>query len=82
MQWMNNLTIAIIEEDCNKIGELINSVPKIEDIATAKRALILITQALFIMEKAKRETLQTMQKIKQTKAFLLSDEAKKARFIG
>lgn len=82
MQWMNDLTIAIIEEDCNTIGQLINCVPKIEDITTAKRAMILITQAIFIVEKAKRETFQTMQKIKQTKAFLLSDEAKKARFIG
>lgn len=82
MLWMNDLTIAIIEEDCHKIGQLIDCVPKIEDIATAKRALVLITQAIFILENAKRETFQTMQKIKQTKAFLLSNEAKRARFIG
>ena len=80
--WMNNLTIAIIEEDCMQIGKLMDCVPKVEDISTAKKSLILIAQALIILEKAKNDTFQTMQKIKQTKAFLYSDEAKQARFNG
>ena len=39
MQWMNDLTIAVIEEDALRIGELVKSVPDFHDIETAQNAL-------------------------------------------
>jgi len=82
MPWMSDLTLAVIEEDVAKIGALMLDPPVFEDIPTAQSALALIAQAISIVEKQKSETLATMQKIKQTKAFLMADEAKNARFIG
>lgn len=82
MQWINDLTVAVIEEDSYRIGVLIDCMPSFENIQTAKEALILIKNALHVVEKQKSETFEIMQKIKQTKIFLLSDEAQKSRFIG
>ena len=81
MQWMNDLTIAIVEKDSLKIGELIKTLPEFTDIDAAKHALALIGEAIVVVENDRNETFATMQKIKQTKAFLLDDEAKKPRFI-
>ena len=81
LQWMNDLTIAVIEKDCFKIGELIKALPEFTDINTAKNALALIAEAIVVVENERNETFATMQKIKQTKAFLMEDEAKKPRFI-
>lgn len=78
---MNDLTIAIVEKDSLKIGELINRLPEFTDIDTANHALALIGEAIVVVENDRNETFATMQKIKQTKAFLLDDEAKKPRFI-
>jgi len=82
MPWMSDLTLAIIEEDISKIGRLMQEPPLFEDITMAECALALIAQAITLVDKQKNETLATMQKIKQTKAFLMADEAKNPRFIG
>ena len=82
-QWMNELSLAIIEENCEQIAHLVDTFPSIQDTKEAKQALVLIIQAQDILEKAKKETLLTMQKIKQTKRFLLNaNETKYYRFIG
>jgi len=82
MPWMNDLTIAIIEKDIAKIGRLMQEPPLFEDITMAECTLALIAQAITLVDKQKNETLATMQKIKQPKAFLMADEAKNPRFIG
>lgn len=82
LQWMNDLTIAIVEKDSLKIGELIKAVPEFTNVDTAKHALALIAEAIIVVENDRNETFATMQKIKQTKTFLIDDEAKKSRFIG
>lgn len=81
MQWMNDLTIAVIEEDALRIGELVKSVPDFQDIETAQNALALIARSIEIVERQKKETYAMMQKIKQTKAFLLADEEAKDGFV-
>lgn len=82
MQWMNDFKIALIEEDVSRIASLLQSQPTLDDPALAKEMLALIQNALHLVKAEQKETLNTMLKIKQTKAFLLSDEASKARFIG
>ena len=80
---MNELSLAIIEENCKKIAHIVYTFQSIQDTKKAKQALVLIIQAQDILEKAKKETLLTMQKIKQTKRFLLNaNETKYYRFIG
>ena len=84
MQWMNDLKVAIIEKNVSKIGQLIDDAPLFEkeEIEIKKEAFALISEAMTLLEKYKNETLTIMQKIKQTKAFLMADEAKNPRFIG
>lgn len=72
MKWMNNLKIAVIENDITAIGKLIQNVPEINDLDQAKESLALIKEAILIVELEKEKTLKTMQKLKQTKAFLSS----------
>jgi hypothetical protein len=70
MTWLNELKVAVIEEDINSIQKLIKKIPEIKDINTAKEALALIKQAIAIVDAEKQKTMQTMQKIKKIKAFL------------
>ena len=72
MKWMNNLKIAVIENDITAIGKLIQNVPEINDLGQAKESLALIKEAILLVEEEKKKTLKTMQKLKQTKAFLSS----------
>lgn len=72
MSWINDLKIAIIEEDIEKITSIADSLPKFQDINDAKEALNLIREAIKIVENKKEETLDIMNKIKKTKAFLTS----------
>ena len=81
MQWMNDLTIEVIEEDALRIEELVKSVPDFQDMETAQNALALIARSIEIVERQKKETYAMMQKIKQTKAFLLADEEAKNGII-
>lgn len=72
MQWLNNLKIAVIENDITAIGKLIQDVPNISNLDQAKESLALIKEAILLVEIEKKQTLKTMQKIKKTKAFLSS----------
>ncbi len=81
-RWMNQFSVAIIENDINKIAHLVENFPLIEDISKAKEVLILLLQAREILQKAKNDTLIVMQKLKHTKQFITTNEVKKNRFIG
>lgn len=72
MNWITDLKLAIIDKNISKIGKLIKEVPKIDDMAKAQEALALINEAINIVDNEKEETLRSMNKIKQTKAFLHS----------
>lgn len=70
MQWINDLKIAVVENDTRCIGELIQHVPNFEDLEEAKEALALIQMAIVIVDEEKTQTMEIMKKIKQTKEFL------------
>lgn len=70
MQWINDLKIAVVENDTRCIGELIQQVPNFEDLEEAKEALALIQMAIVIVDEEKTQTIEIMKKIKQTKEFL------------
>jgi len=72
MNWITDLKLAIIDKNISNIGKLIKEVPKIDDMAKAQEALALINEAINIVDNEKEETLRSMNKIKQTKAFLHS----------
>lgn len=70
MQWTNNLKIAVIENDIVTIGKLIQEVPAFEDIDDAREALALIQESMKLVDEEKTKMIETMKKMKQTKAFL------------
>ena len=72
MNWLNNLKIAVVDKNIENIGMLITNVPHITNMNEAQEALALINQAISIVEDEKLKTLEIMNKIKQTKAFLSS----------
>jgi len=69
---MSSLKIAVIENDITAIGKLIKNVPEINNLDEAKASLALIKEAITLVETEKKEVLKTMNKLKQTKAFLSS----------
>jgi len=72
VNWLNNLKIAVVDKNIENIGMLITNVPYITNMNEAQEALALINQAISIVEDEKLKTLEIMNKIKQSKAFLSS----------
>ena len=70
MQWINNLKIAIIDKDIIKIQKIISDMPKINDLDKAKEALALVKEAISIVEEERTKTIDEMNKIRKTKAFM------------
>ena len=72
MKWLNDFKVAVIEENAEKIEELIDKIPSFNDESSAKEALALIHEAISIVNAQKLKALDSMNKICQTKAFLNS----------
>lgn len=70
MQWTSDLQIAVIENNFSRIGELIKAVPEFVNLEEAQEALALIQEAIKIIDSEKEKTIEIMDKIKKTKAFL------------
>ncbi|OHE08504.1 MAG: hypothetical protein A2329_08825 [Sulfurimonas sp. RIFOXYB2_FULL_37_5] len=70
MQWTNNLKIAVIENDIVTIGKLIQDLPAFENMDDAREALALIQESMKLVDDEKIKMIETMKKMKQTKAFL------------
>ncbi|MDX1809870.1 MAG: hypothetical protein R3331_10050 [Sulfurospirillaceae bacterium] len=70
MKWLNDLKIAIIEENIENINKSIMELPNFQDIDKAKEALSLLEEAIKVVSKEKDKVLKTMNKIQKTKEFL------------
>ena len=70
MSWLNDLKIAVIEENIQDISVLIKTLPDFKDLDKAKEALSLVGEAIKITDAKKAEVLSTINKIKKTKEFL------------
>lgn len=68
--WISSLKIAIIEEDIDKISSLTKELPQYNNIEDAQQALALVGEAVKLLDSKKSEILETMKKIKLTKAYL------------
>lgn len=72
MSWIENFTIAIVEENHMQIGKLIQEMPKFEDLNEAKCAQALIREALKLVQDEQKKTQDSMDKLKRTRAFVTS----------
>ncbi|MBE0491082.1 MAG: hypothetical protein IBX44_02400 [Sulfurospirillum sp.] len=72
MIWLNELKVAVINNDIIKIEALIQEIPQINDLQKAQEALSLIQLAIEKVGSEREKTLKLMQNIKKTKTFLQS----------
>lgn len=70
MKWLNDLKIAVIEENIENINKAIQELPNFQDLDKAKEALSLLEEAMKLVNKEREKVLKTMNKIKKTKEFL------------
>jgi len=72
LKWLNELKIAVIQENITAISILIKELPEFNDLEKAKEALALVGRAIEIVDLKKAETLKEMNKIKTIKEFVLN----------
>lgn len=72
--WLEELKIAVVEEDVEKIDLLMQEPPKLEDAQEIDSARTLIDEALKILTKLRSESEKSMQKIKKNIEFLNATE--------
>lgn len=73
--WLNDLKIAIIEKDTQKIEALIDKMPIFEHLEGMQEAQYLLREALILLHTLKDETAKSMQQIKKNLNFLRSTES-------
>ena len=70
--WLTKLKIAIVEENTEKLSNLIQDIPKLDDVKDMREALCLVEEALTLLHRLKSETSTSMKQIKKNLAFLKS----------
>ncbi len=68
--WLNDLKIAIIEKNTQRIDELVECMPMFDSLDDMKASAALLKEANLLMFTLKDETAESLQKIKKTKDFL------------
>ncbi len=69
--WIDAFTAAVVIADERRIEKLISTMPEFDTKEQRLQASALIQEALRLMESEKAKTLETMQKIKKTRTFLV-----------
>ena len=75
--WLNDLEIAIIERDAEKIGALMQTTPEFNNIQEIQKGQYLLAEAVKVIYELKEETAAVMQKLKKNIEFLKSTSEKK-----
>lgn len=74
--WLNNLQIAIIEKNTQALSELIDNMPKFDNLKDMQTASYLLREAAELIYTLQDETKITMKKMKKNIKFLESTQAK------
>lgn len=80
--WINELKIAIIEKNPDKIDELVECMPMYDKVEDMKAAAALLKEANMLMFTLKDETAEALKKIKKTKDFLNSTHSKESSLFN
>ena len=70
--WLTKLKIAIVEKNTKKLDELMDEIPKFENIADVESALYLTLEATKLVEELKGQTSNSMIKIQNNIKYLKS----------
>ena len=63
VKWLDDLKIAVVEEDEGRLSTLIDKMPKEMALEEARVAVALIAQARIFLERKRAETLVELQKL-------------------
>lgn len=80
--WINELKIAIIEKNPEKIDSLVECMPMLDDVKDMEAAAYLLKEANLLMMTLKDETAESLKKIKKTKEFLSSTHLKESSLFN
>lgn len=75
--WLNQLKIAIVQEDVELLSKLLDDVPTSLKETELRQAVNLLNQASVILHKLKGEASIQMQKIKQNIHFIKNSQTDK-----
>lgn len=75
--WLNDLEIAIIERDAQKISALMDTTPNFGSLQEIEKGQYLLAEAAKVIYELKEETASVMQKLKKNIEFLKSTSEKK-----
>jgi hypothetical protein len=73
--WLNQLKIAVVQQDMEQLDALLQDIPTLEDAKEIEEALFLLKEAAKVFEKLKKETAASMLQIKKNMNFLDSAQA-------
>lgn len=73
MNWLNDLKIAILEKDIDRIEILMGTMPEFESVEDMKSASALLEESMMIVQGERSELSKKMIELKKSKKFLQSD---------
>jgi len=74
--WLSNLKIAIVEKNTDKLNELMDEIPQLENKEDINQAIYLIKEATELVQSLQNETSASMKQMKKNIDFLKSTEHK------
>jgi len=74
--WLTNFKIALIEQNIDKLSELMQDVPKLNNNKEREEAIYLIKEASNLVNNLKNDTSNSMKQIQKNLNFLKSVEHK------
>lgn len=80
MKWVNQLKIAIIENDASKIDMLVQNMPKFTTEEEMRSAAYLMQEAHTLLSAEKEKIASNLLKLKKQKTFLASASAHNSSF--
>lgn len=72
--WINNLKIAIVEQNTKLLDELLSDIPHFEQKEDIEQVKYLLQEASSMMHILKEDTVATMKQIKKNLDFLRSND--------
>ena len=75
--WLNQLKIAIVEKNVNKLNELMDNLPQLEKKEELDQAVCLLKEATTLVEGLQEDTKSSMVQMKKNLTFLKVTEAAK-----
>ena len=76
--WLKSLKIAIVEKNTEKINELMDSIPTLENDAEVQEAIYLLRAAWELVLSFQNDIQKSMSQMKKNLDFLKSTESKPA----